>query len=304
LGTAVISAVTVLSTVTACGSASGPRLGGGDGVAIVTGFYPLEWLARRVGGADATVRNLTKPGAEPHDLELSPRQVVDVAGADLVFYIKGVQPAVDKAVGQHAKNRALDAVSAVRTLPRTGADEHADEGGAQLSYDPHLWLDPRRFATVSRALGERLAKSDPAHAADYRARAKATEGALSTLDGEFQRGLAQCRSKSIVTGHSAFGYLANRYGLEQTGITGIDPNAEPSPARLAELARLVRNKGTTTIFLETNATDKVAKTLATEAKVKTATLNPVEAPPTGPGQDYLSAMRQNLAVLRTALDCR
>lgn len=272
---------------------------------VTAAFYPLQWLSQQVGGADVTVAGLTKPGVEPHDLELTARQVVDIQQSGLVVYIKGVQPAVDEAVTEHAAGRSFDAASVVKTIAATEED-HAEESGqteehSDVGYDPHLWLDPSRLATVATDLGARLAVTDPAHAAGYRDRAAKVAATLSTLDKEYERGLATCDARAIVTSHAAFGYLADRYKLEQVGISGIDPDAEPSPARLAEVADIAKQKKVTTIFTEELVSPKVAEVLAKEVGAKTAVLNPIESEPeTG---DYLSAARQNLQALRTALGC-
>jgi zinc transport system substrate-binding protein len=291
------------AAVTLLGAAAcvGDPANGKDGkVTVIGSFYPMAWVARRVAGSAAAVTTLTKPGAEPHDLELTPRQIVEVAHADLVVYIKGLQPAVDQAVDQHAKDKAIDASSLVRTLPTpAGGDTAAGHGG----HDPHLWLDPGRLATVTKAVGARLAESDPEYAAAYRANAGALVAGLDTLDREFAAGLRPCKDRTIVTSHAAFGYLADRYGLTQVSIAGIDPQGEPSPARLAALIDEIHRTGATTVFTETLVSPKVAQTLAREAGVRTATLDPVEGLPPGSNGDYLSLMRQNLQVLRTALRC-
>jgi zinc transport system substrate-binding protein len=279
----------------ACGSGDA---GSNDGkVAIIGSFYPMAWVAERVAGSAGSVSTLTKPGAEPHDLELTPRQVVSVAEADLVVYIKGLQPAVDQAVDQHAKDKAIDTASVVKTLPITGV-----EGGTG-GHDPHLWLDPTRLAAVARAVGDRLAKADPGHAAAYQSNTRTLVAELNTLDAEFRTGLRACEHKTIVTSHAAFAYLADRYGLTQVSIAGIDPENEPSPGRLAALTEEIRKTGVTTVFTETLVSPKVAQTLAREAGVRTATLDPIEGLPAGSKGDYLSVMRQNLQTLRTALVC-
>ncbi|MER6826621.1 metal ABC transporter substrate-binding protein [Streptosporangium sp. NPDC000563] len=267
-------------------------------------MYPLQWLAERVGGPDAAVTGLTKPGVEPHDLELSPVQVGGLEKTGLVVYIKGIQPAVDEAVEQHAADRAFDAATAITPLPAVAEEEHHDEEGHEhgdVGHDPHLWLDPARFATVATKLGERLAAADPAHAQGYRDRAAATAGELTALDQELAKGLATCSSDAIVTAHAAFSYLADRYKLHQIGISGLDPDAEPSPARLAEVAKVAKQEKVTTIFTETLVSPKVAEILAQEVGAKTAVLDPVESQPAN--GDYLSAMRQNLSTLQEALSC-
>ncbi|MFB9838493.1 metal ABC transporter substrate-binding protein [Actinoallomurus acaciae] len=280
----------------ACGGC-GARAGTGGKPRLTAAFYPLAWLATQVAGPGFYVQNLTRPGAEPHDLELTPRQVIDVGESKLAFYVKGVQPAVDKAVRQHAKDHSLDAESVVTTLP--APQDEASDGAV----DPHLWLDPSRFATVATALGERLARIDAENAAGYRTRAAQVVTRLNALDAEFRTGLRACARKEIVTGHAAFGYLAARYGLTQVGVAGLDPEAEPSPQRLADLTGLVRRTGATTVFTETLASPKTADTLAREAGVRTEVLDPVEGVRPGSHDDYFSIMRRDLATLRTALGC-
>ncbi|WP_433254369.1 metal ABC transporter substrate-binding protein [Streptosporangium sp. CA-135522] len=306
-GAGLLALATVLTATSACGSGSadtarpGDASGGRSGVTAA--IYPLQWLAERVGGPDVAVTSLTKPGVEPHDLELAPTQVAGLESTGLVAYVKGVQPAVDEAVEQHAADRGFDAATAVKTLPAVaGEEEHADEEHGQgVGYDPHLWLDPSRFATVATRLGEKLAAADPAHAQGYKERAAKTVDDLNALDGELARGLSKCGSRAIVTGHAAFGYLADRYGLRQVGISGLDPDAEPSPARLAEVAKVSKQEKVTTIFTETLVSPKVAEVLAQEVGAKTAVLDPVESQPAA--GDYLSAMRQNLTALQAALSC-
>ncbi|MBB4705220.1 metal ABC transporter substrate-binding protein [Sphaerisporangium siamense] len=265
---------------------------------VLAAFYPLEWISVKAGGQDAAVTGLTQPGVEPHDLELTPRQIADIERADLIVYIKGVQPAVDEAVMEHAAGKAFDAASVVATVPSTAEQRSTGDG---VSYDPHLWLDPSRLATVVAKLGERLAAIDRAHAAGYASRAGTAAGELNALDAEFRRTLAGCATRTLVTSHTAFGYLAERYNLRQVGISGLDPEAEPDPARLARVAATAREEGVTTIFTEELVSPKVAEVLAGEVGAKTAVLNPIESRPAQ--GDYLSAARANLSALRTALGC-
>ncbi|WP_433376541.1 metal ABC transporter substrate-binding protein [Actinoplanes sp. CA-142083] len=257
---------------------------------VVTAFYPLQFLSERIGGDAVTVTNLTKPGAEPHDVELNPRQVAQVADAGLAVYLEGFQPAVDAAVKQEAKGRAFNVASVVELIP------------LGKSKDPHVWLDPVRFSTIAGKLGDRLAEADPAHAADFHARAQELQNQLQDLNRTYAESLANCPRRELVTSHEAFGYLASRYGLTQIGITGISPEAEPSPRRLAEVAAEARATGTTTIFFETLVSPKVAETIAREVGARTAVLDPLEGL-TDPNADYFTVMRSNLAALTTALGC-
>lgn len=284
-----------LAAVAGC---AGDVTGGFSGgrLDVVTAFYPLQFLSQRIGAETVTVRDLTKPGAEPHDVELNPRQVAQVADAGLAVYLKGFQPAVDSAVGQEAKGRSFDVTSVIELLPYSGSES------ADGSKDPHVWLDPVRFATIAGALGERLAQADPAHAADYRERAKDLQGQLHNLDQTYAESLTTCARREVVTSHEAFNYLAHRYGLTQIGITGVSPEAEPTPRKLAKVAAQARATGTTTIFFETLVSPKVAETIAREVGARTAVLDPLEGL-TDKSADYFSVMRANLAALTTALGC-
>ncbi|MCW2876580.1 MAG: periplasmic solute binding protein [Sphaerisporangium sp.] len=287
-----------LLAVTSCSAGTTASADQSGKPKVLAAFYPLEWISSRVGGSDVTVTGLTQPGVEPHDLELSPRQIADIEQADLVVYVKGVQPAVDEAVQEHAKDKAFDAASTITTLP---ASPEGQQSGKRAGYDPHVWLDPSRLATTVTELGKRLGRADTAHAAAYTGRAQSAATDLGTLDKEFQQGLATCAGRTILTGHAAFGYLADRYKLKQVSISGLDPEAEPSPARLAEVAGVARRERVTTIFTEVLVSPKVAEVLAKEVGAKTAVLNPIESRPRG--GDYLSAARANLSTLRTALGC-
>ncbi|MFI1988359.1 metal ABC transporter substrate-binding protein [Actinoplanes sp. NPDC020271] len=267
---------------------------------IVAAFYPLQFVSERIGGDLVTVTNLTKPGAEPHDVELSPHQVARIVDAKVAVHLRGFQPAVDDAIEQNAKTRGYDVSSAV-TLEH--ADEPAEESGHEHgATDPHVWLDPTRLAAIGDAVAERLAAADPAHATDYRTRAAGLHQQLTELDGEYTAALTTCQRRELVTSHTAFHYLAERYHLTQVGITGVDPEAEPSPRRLAGVAADARAHGTTTIFFETLVSPKVAETIAREVGAKTAVLDPLEGL-TDPDADYFSVMRANLASLTTALGC-
>jgi zinc transport system substrate-binding protein len=273
-----------------------------DRVSVVASFYPLAEAASKVGGDLVSVQNLTPPGVEPHDLELAPDDIEAIANADVIVYLGGgFQPAVEDALAEAEHAVKVDALNAV-ALNAAPASE-AEEG---LTVDPHVWLDPARFEEIVRAVADGLAKADPANEATYAANAQAYVAQIAALDQEFRAGLSDCERTTIVTSHEAFGYLADAYGLTQVGILGLSPEAEPDPRRLAELRDLVEREGVTTIFAEELVSPKVAETLANEAGVQVAVLNPIESLTDAQeqaGEDYLSLMRENLDTLRKALDC-
>ena len=299
LGLLVPLVLTVGATA-ACDTASAGASGKLD---VVAAFYPLQYVTEQVGGDRVKVSNLVKPGAEPHDLELSPKQVAEIADADLAVYLHGFQPAVDEAVADHAKDKSLDAAT-VQALhdgfvPLEEGELHEDEKGK----DPHVWLDPTRLAGMADAVAKKLGEADADHADEFTANAKALRTKLDALDGEFKSGLANCKQKTIVVSHNAFGYLADRYGLTQLAITGLTPEDEPSAGRLAEVSRFAKQNKVSVVFFETLVSDKVAKTLADEVGAKAEVLDPIEGIEAGSKDDYVSVMRSNLTTLRGALGC-
>lgn len=272
----------------AAGCGRGATVTGNGSTKVVAAFYPLAFAAEQVGGPRVTVENLTPAGAEPHDLELSPREVADVVGADLVLYLgDGFQPAVERAVD-------LRKGKSVQLLPTGGRSVRREHGAV----DPHVWLDPVRFARIARVIGLELRR---ARAGDALARR------LLALDREYSRGLARCARRDVVTSHAAFGYLAARYGLRQVPLEGLSPEAEPGPRAVRRLVREVRRARATTVFFETLVSPKLAETVAREAGARATVLDPLEGLTKAElerGEDYFSVMRVNLRALREALGCR
>jgi zinc transport system substrate-binding protein len=263
--------------------------GSGGKNSVVAAFYPLAYAAERIGGPRYHVENLTPPGAEPHDLELTPREVGRIVNATVVLYLShGFQPAVSKAVEQ-ARGRKVDVLA--------GLPLHRNLGGeAGLTADPHVWLDPLLFARIGTKIGAALHRPSSAFVADMR-----------RLDQAYRNGLRDCKRREIVTSHAAFGYLAARYGLEQVAITGLAPESEPSPQQLAHVVEVVRRTHATTVFFETLVSPRLAETVAREVGARTAVLDPIEGLTPDEqkrGDDYLTVMRRNLVALRKALACR
>jgi zinc transport system substrate-binding protein len=266
---------------------------------VVAAFYPLQFVAERVGGEHVAVTSLTPPGGESHDLELSPSAVSRVGEADLVVYLSGFQAATDAAVVATSPAHVVDTAEAAAL--EVGPD--GVEPGAGGSLDPHFWLDPTRLADVAHQVGDALAEIDPEHADDFAAAADDLVADLDALDADLEAGLAACRGATLVASHEAFGYLAQRYGLHQVGLSGIDPEVEPSPARLRDVAATVEAEGVRTLFFETLTSPKVTQTLADDLGVATAVLDPLEGLAEDDERDYLGVMRDNLAALTAGLTC-
>ncbi len=292
---------------------------GGAGPRVAAAFYPFAYVAERVAGDHVEVVNLTSPGVEPHDLELTPQQVAEISEADLMVYEAGFQPAVDEAVEQNPPERELDVTDVVE-LQDTGTpvDDHADGGDAHsedehpagehsepdLDGDPHLWQDPTLLVPLAEQVADDLAEIDPEHAEDFAANTQRLVDDLTRLDADFSQGLADCQRRTFVTSHAAFGYLANRYDLDMVPIAGLSPDIEPAPEQLAEIQDLIERDGITTVFSETLGSKEYADTLANDIGVQTAVLDPIEGlSDDDSDDDYFSLMRDNLAALREANGC-
>ncbi|GGW41329.1 metal ABC transporter substrate-binding protein [Streptomyces griseoloalbus] len=333
-----LAAVTALGlgTLTACSSDSAAA-GSTDRFDVVASFYPMAFLAEQIGGDHVNVTSLTEPGQEPHDLEISARQTAQLQESDAALYLKGLQPSVDEAIGQSEVKTKIDAAT-LTSLEAHGAevgghaeesagehaDEHGHEGeeehahedehageehghshGTEGGKDPHIWLDPVKYAEVAEGVGKAFEKADPDHAADYKKNTAALVEKLDDLDTAFQTGLKDKKTDVFITTHAAFGYLAERYGLTEEAISGLDPESEPSGARVRELEKMAKADGVTTVFHETLVSDKTAKTLAGDAGLKTDVLDPLEGiTDESRGDDYFQVMEANLKALQTALGAK
>ncbi|WP_432560808.1 metal ABC transporter solute-binding protein, Zn/Mn family [Kineococcus sp. SYSU DK003] len=280
---ALVGAAAALALLAGCGS---PDSAAGEqgGLSVVTSSHPLEYVASAVAGERATVSNLVAPGADSHDAEISTRQLADVVDADVVVHLSGLQPAVDDALSTRPPDHLVDAAP------------YADDDD-----DPHFWLDPVRMADFGDDVAAELSAVDPDGEDAYTAGAADLRQRMQALDADYAEALAGCRDAALVTSHEAFGYLADRYGLRQIGIAGIDPTVEPTPARIRDVLQVARENAVTTIFFESTANPAVAEKLATELGVRTAVLHPVER--VDDGDDYLSLMQENLEALRSGLNC-
>ena len=331
---AACAAATALALSACTSTASSGDSSSKDGsLTVMASFYPLKYLAEKVGGEHVSVTSLTPEGAEPHDLELSPKMVDSLSSADAVIYLAGFQSAVDEAIEQQAPKTVIDVSSAAELIEagtdsnhpsededeatdeaqsgKTEAHDHDHEGADHadhdhhhdMSADPHFWLDPVRMAKAATLVGDKLAEADSAHADTYKANAKALAEELTTLGDTLVTKTSKCQVKTFVTAHTAFGYLADRTGLTQVGISGLDPESSPSPARLAEIGQIAKEQGVTTIFTEALIDPKVAQTLADDLGITTAVLDPIESQ-TDASKDYAAVMQANIDALTKANNCQ
>ena len=284
------------------------------GLSVVAAFYPLEFLAAGVGGDRVTVTGLTPPGAEPHDLELSPQSLASLTDADLAVVLSDFQPAVDDAVAGTSVE-VLDLAELADRLPGAAEGDHADEHAAEDGHteeqehahggtDPHFWTDPTNMAEAAELVADAFTEADPDGADVYAANAEELVAELTTLDEEARTTLGSCEIDTLVTAHDAFGYFGDRYGFDVRPINGLTPEQEPDARTLGEISDFVVDSGITTVYTETLVPTAIADTVAAEAGVRTAVLDPLEGlTDDSAGSDYLEIMRANIATVRDGQSC-
>jgi len=313
-GIALAAAISLVSLLSACTAGSAKPVDGKTNV--VTSFYPLYYFAVQIGGDHAHVVNLVPAGVEPHDWSPKSRDVSLINKSQLFVYqgagFEAWVPDLLRSMPKDASVRIVEASQGLALIPSSDEEEEKEEHGKEADqghdhaegYDPHAWLSPPNAKKMAETIKNAFVAADPANEADYEANFAQLAQRFDELDAKFRKELAQTSKKEIVVSHRAFEYLCREYGLTQKAIMGVSPDAEPTAQDLKRINAFVKDNGVTTIFFEELVSDKLAKTLAKDAKVGTAVLNPLEGltdEQQKNGEDYFSVMENNLQNLRKAL---
>jgi len=269
---------------------------------VAASFYPLYFFASQIGGNKATVADITPAGAEPHDYEPTPGDIVSIENSQLLI----LQGTGLEAWGTDVKSNVDPKRTMVVTVGQNLATQNTVENGVSI-IDPHIWLAPPLASQMADKILAGFVAVDPMNASYYQANEAKLKASLVMLDTEYKQGLKNCVSKDIVTSHAAFGYLASAYGLNQVPIAGLSPDAEPSPKQLADIASFVKKNNVQYIFFENLVSPKLSETIATETGAQTMALDPIEGitpENLAKGNNYLTVMQSNLKALETALQCK
>ena len=269
---------------------------------VTTSFYPLYFFSSQIGGDKANVVNITPAGAEPHDYEPTAQDIAQIENSKLLVLNGGGLEAWGDNIQKNIDPQKTTVVIAGQNLTNQKVLENE-----QNVIDPHVWLSPQLAKEMVDKITESFIAVDSTNTEFYQANANTLKTKLDNLDSEYKQGLSSCSEKNIITSHAAFGYLATSYGLNQVSITGLSPDAEPSPAQLADIVKFAKANNVKYIFFESLISPKLANTIATEVGAKTLVLNPIEGlsnDEISQGNNYLTEMQNNLANLRTALQCK
>jgi zinc transport system substrate-binding protein len=280
-----------------------PRiLPGSPKLRIVASILPLMEFARAVAGENAEVSLLLPPGAGVHTWQPRASDIIRMSKADLFVHVGGgLEPWVEDFLGS-VSNKRLRVLAVADFLPLE-KEKHA--GGEAV--DPHVWLDFGNDLTIIEHLARTLGEIDAGHADAYRDLAAVYNEKLGELDRQYAQGLESCSNRVLLlAGHEAFGYLARRYHLEQVSLTGLSPDAEPTPSAVVFLVETARKRRVGAVFREARESPRLAELLAREIPAKIFVLNPGEnlsRQEWTSGTTFLDLMRENLVNLRKGLGC-
>lgn len=287
---------------------------------VMASFYPMYDFATKVGGDKVEVTNMVPAGTEPHDWEPAATDVKNLEEADIFIYNgAGMEHWTEDVLGA-LDNKELKVVEASRGLTLLEGKEEDEEEtedsssdsdasdestDSEITYDPHVWLDPLNAKAEMENIKNAFVEADPDNKDYYEQNYETYAEKFDQLDKEYKDGLADTKSKDLITSHEAFGYLCQAYGLNQVGIEGLSPDSEPDASRMNEIIKFAKENNVKTIFFEELVSPKVSETIADEIGAKTAVLNPLEGltdDEISAGEDYFSVMESNLKTIEDALN--
>ncbi|MBP1047176.1 zinc ABC transporter substrate-binding protein [Enterococcus sp. BWM-S5] len=297
--------------LTACGSKSESGEDSQDGIKVMTTFYPMYNFTEQVVGDEGTVELLIPSGTDAHDFEPSAKDIAKISDSDVFVYNSTEFETWADDILANVDQEQVKVIEASQNIELMEGDAHDhedDEDHADHDHshdvDPHVWLDPVLAQKEVEEIRDGLIEKYPDKKEAFEKNAAAYIEKLQELDTEYKEAFANAENKTFVTQHAAFGYLANQYGLTQESISGISPDQEPSPSRLAQLKEFIDEHHVSVIYFEATASSKVAETLAKETGVELSVLQTLESlteDEQKAGKDYISVMQENLEALKKSI---
>lgn len=261
---------------------------------VYASFYPIYDLASKIGGDKITVKTIIPPGIEPHDWEPSTKDVAEMTKANVILYLGlGMDSWIGK-IKTSALNTNFYEVSKGVDIIKSGS-----------ATNPHIWLSPKSALIMAKNINEALQKTDSKNKEYYNKNYENLKNTLESLDNEYANSLSKAKLKTFIVYHSAFDYIARDYGLRQESLAGMSDEAEPSPARMAEIINMIKKENIKYIFTEPLTSPKPIETIAKETGIKVLPLNTIEGLTKEDIErkaDYISLMKENLENLKKALE--
>jgi len=266
--------------LTACVPATPAGPGARGGLSVVATTTILADLARNAAGGRALVVSIAPAGAEIEEYSPKPDDAKKVSEASVIV-ING--SGLEKWAEALLRNKRSDAVVVTLT-----DDLPAIEG------NPHMWFDVQLARKYVGKIRDALVNADPGGRDSYLSAAAAYDAQLVALDGDLKKRAAEVPAarRKLVTSHDAFPYFAKAYGFEIVGFAQPEPGKDPTPAELADLVEKVKAAGVPAIFVESQASPRLAETLAKEAGVKKVVADlPTDSLQDKPADTYVGLMR-------------
>ncbi|WP_144701349.1 metal ABC transporter solute-binding protein, Zn/Mn family [Fictibacillus phosphorivorans] len=291
---------------------------------IYTTMYPLEYFTDRIGGKHVDVSSIIPPGADAHTYEPSTKKMVEMTEGDAFVYNKLESDEFSSSVADTLKEENMPIIDGAKGISyhesaehegedhaaeeeHTHEDEHAheeEEHHDHGSLDPHIWLDPVLAQQIADNIYNGLVKLNPGAKDDFKKNHEALIADLKELDSSFKTKVENAPKNSFIVSHAAYGYWAERYGLEQIAISGLSPSHEPSQHQIEKIIENAKKEKTSYILFEENVNNKVAAMIKKEVGAETLTLHNLETltkDDIKKDRDYLSIMNQNIDTLSKAL---
>lgn len=274
--------------------------------------FSLYEVATAVAGDAMDVRSIVPLGSDAHMFSPNPTQVAEISsGTFFIFNGTGFETWAESLKNTLPKTTQIVDMSQHVAMQKSeeeheeGHDDHEEhQHGA---YDPHYWLDIDNMIKMTQTLDGEFSKRLPSKAEIFHGNAATYIGELQKLKSEYAKGLAECKNRTLVSNHDAFGYLAHSNKLENVSVIGLSSDEQPSAKNIADIITVVKEHGVKTIFFEEMINDNVSQTIARETGAKAVPLQPLEnisQDELKSHQTYLTIMRENLKKLREAMECR
>lgn len=253
---------------------------------IYASFCPVYEFTSRIVGDLYDVKTITPPGAEPHDFELTPKKVAGLIDSKALF-VNGV--------GIESWVSSLPKEAKDKTCVLSDGVEIRNTNGQE---DPHIWLNPLNAIKEMTNVANYMCQIDEENKTQYLANLTIATAEFTALDNELMAISNSLMQKNIVVAHAAYGYMCDRYGLNQISINGIEPDQEPSAKTIERIIQAVNEYHITTIFTEELISSNVSDFISRECGVKVEVLSPLEE--IEENENYITVMKDNFQKIKEA----
>ena len=276
--------IVLVFSVCACGNTNTVS----DKIQVYTSFYAMYDFAKQIGGDKADVHILCQPSQEPHEYEPTAQDIANIIDADVFIYNgMGMEHWADSV------KETLSGSDIIVVETSNAVD------GSGRNTDPHIWLNPQNALEQLRAITDAFIKADNGNVDYYTSRFKESEEKINQLTHNYKTAVETFSSKDIVVSHEAYSNMCNAFGLNQLAVNGTDNSEDPTPTRMAEIEKYIKDNNIKYVFTEPLGTSSIVETIAKDTNCEILILDPFEG--NTENKDYFTVMNENLEALKKAL---